>query len=394
MNNRQILLDELSKLVVKTSTPPRDEDGKLNIFNASNLINLDKFNAIIQRLLEAGAKDQLAQVINTRDDLILAIQSHQLSNVRGIPTASSRLAQQNKPHWSDDQMKQWIAIVNLQVQQLQQQRRAAPAGFIAHHHHHHNKQQQQQRRTPTAGYPNHNEITVKVAHQKTHQVGDIFFDTEEGGGYLYPISVGKYYEPVDPITFVEMNELVKEVKDILKKEMLLQSNLQQLTPNMSNAIDEISMQNVVGFLLQKSIADTIDVIPGMAEPWLYLKSIVSFKNYGHYALVWLPTPTDFISNHWQSTKSKLPSIIPDSPTIQAIVTRFKKAKHRGFAFAGELDTHYFLLSQAYRRFFESTEWDFKERNTCFGKWDPAKSKLIQQKEGKKGEYTFLQLPKV
>ena len=388
-----ISLADLSTLVNRTSTPVLNEDGSLNKSNATNLINLNTCTTIIQNLADADDVQAAAEVLTTRDTLILEIKHHKRCIAGNRQTPSQQLAQQNKAHWTDDQIKQWIKTIELQEQQQQQLKRMLRT---THHHHHNNNNQQQSKRiSPTTGYTNLNDHAVTVARQRIHQVGDIFFDTPMGGGYLYPRCVGKYYEPVDPITFNEMEALLKEVKGILQKQMLLQTNKQQLTENMRNSIDEIKMENVVGFLLQSSIGDFIDVIPGMPQPWLYLQSIVSFNNYGHYALLYLPTLTDFVSNEWQS-KSKLPPIIPDSPSIQAILTRFRKVKHTGYAFpaSAEENKHFFLLSKAYRRFFESGDWDWKEKNECFVKWDGVKCKLIPQKAGKKGEYKFLKLAQV
>ena len=373
----------------ETTSSERDGDGQLNYNNVTNLINVNTFNLILKQLLQIGDAERVEKVLDAKREVMEQLTQHQICMAQGRDTPSQKLAKQGKEHWTDEQVNGWIKLIQSQtIQQLKQEEEEK----LKHHHHHHQQQHKQQQ--PIVGYKNHTTNTVTIAKDGTHPLGDIFFNTEKGGGYLYPCCAGKYYEPVDPITFHEMDQLVKEVKHILQKQMLTHTNKQQLTPNMTNSINEIDINNVVGFLLQDSIGDCIETLKGMPQPWLYLKSISSFNNYGHYALVWLPTPEDFCSNQWPSQQSKFPPITPDSATIQAVLKRFKNSKHKGFAFPDEKNTYHFLSSKAYRRFFTLEPWDWKEKNECFLKWDGGNSKLIQQKPGKKGEYKFLQLPQV
>ena len=263
----------LETLVAKTSHPKMDSQGRLNIENAENLVDRKSFLLIVERLTSNRDVERLKQVADGRNELMRQLTEHQRCILLNRPTPSQRLAQQGKLHWTDEQVNRLIQL-----------------GSTAETDRSPSQAQQKQN---NSGYHNANTNTVKAATAGDQQIGDIGFNTEKGGGYLYPHCAGQYYEPVEPITFHEMNELVKEVKNALREAMLTHTNKETLTSNMEDSINEINVTNVVGFLMGDSIGDFIDVLPTMQQQWLYLQSIPSFDNFGNYALVWSPTVTDF-----------------------------------------------------------------------------------------------------
>ena len=351
--------------------------GQINPHHPENYIDETFFNSLLNAATTNNDREKVENLIEVRERVFEQLRIHSTAMMQGQSTPSQQRGQQGQTHWSHNDILRWIHIATEQTQK-QLRARKIPAKSSS----------------PQIGYQFCSLKTVQATNKGTI-FGDISFNTDRGCGYLFPHCVGMYYEPQDPITLNEMVELVDHVQQEITRQILQKTGKTELTEHMKRSVNQINVESVAGFLLKDSMNEFINTLPNMDQSWLYLKCIVGFKNHTDYAFVWIPTPTDYLSNQWKSDGAKYPPITPDSPTIRAAIKKFTNLKQTGFAFPDETkeNVYHFVLSNSYRRYFVSKFWNEKKKNECFLRWDEKNDKLVKVKPGKKGQYKFLKLPK-
>ena len=251
----------------------------------------------------------------------------------------------------------------------------------------------QQQQAPKMDYDYYTNQTWNKIKNEGMNVGDINFKNQKVAR-LYPSCVGRYFELVDPIQLSELHPFVEHVKEVIRIEILTSTNRITLTDAMQASINQITVENIAGFLLQDSM-DVFGTLVPESQQWLHLKTTVSYKCYTNYALFYDLSFDHFVTNAWCSSPAKFPPIKPDSPLIRKMIKKFTNVKVAGWIlFDKNTNKKHFIKEDFYRRCFTNEEWNLKNANQCFYHWNNKKASLIKVKQGQKPKYLFFSLRSV
>lgn len=341
---------------------------------------IDKLIAQAQQQNNPTLQQSLQQMRNDPIALQLALQMANVqrpTNYANVSTTNNTTVSTTNPNVQQDQWHPGVILQSLMTPQQQQM-----------------VQQQQARKAEQEkmDYNYYTNLTWKLVQDGLH-IGDINFKKHKLAR-LYPYSAGCYFEPDNPIQISELPPFVQHVKEVIATQMLELSNAQSLTEAMQASINQITVNNIVGFLLRDSISN-LTPLAMESQPWLYLNTTVSYKCCTNYAFWSSYSYNNYAANTWCSTNGKFPSIMPDSPRIREMIKRLTNVKVAGWILHDKsTNKTHFIKMDTYRRFFTSHEWNLKTENKCFYHWNDKQKKLIQAKQGRKQQYLFFTPPTV